>query len=87
MTMENLLRRLANKARLETTPDIDVVDSVMRKISAQPAASVRLDDKPFVWMASLSTAAAIGIGTFAVYAYFAWSNPLSEMSETIAWVF
>ena len=83
--MENLLKKLADKARLETTPDIDVVDNVMRIIRAGQAPSVESFDKPFVWMASLSTAAAIAIGTFAVYAYYAWTNPLMEMSETIAW--
>ena len=84
--MENLLKKLANRARLETTPDIDVVDNVMRIITAGQARSIESFDKPFVWMASLSTAAAIAIGTFAVYAYHAWTNPLMEMSETIAWV-
>ena len=84
--MENLLRKLANRARMETAPDIDVVDIVMSRISAQTVSAVGPDDKPFVWIASLSTAAAIAIGTFAIYAYYAWSNPLSEMSETIAWV-
>ena len=84
--MENLLRKLAKRARQETTPDIDVVDSVMSRISDMPVAAAWVDDKPFVWVASLSTAAAIAIGTFAIYAYFAWSNPLTEMSETIAWI-
>jgi len=84
--MEDFLRKLANRARLETAPDIDVVDSVMRRISANQALSVQSYDKPFVWMASLSTAAAVAIGTFAVYAYYAWANPLSEISEAIAWV-
>lgn len=86
MIMENLLRKLANRARLETPPDIDVVDNVMQRISDQSLAVVRPDDKPFVWMASLSAAAAIAIGTFAIYAYYTWSNPLSELSDTIAWV-
>ena len=88
MIMENLLQKLARKARLGTLPDVDVVDSVMRIISQQQqqTATVESIDKPFVWMASLSTAAAIAIGSFAIYAYFAWSNPLTEMSETIAWV-
>ena len=85
--MENLLQKMANKARLETAPDVDVVDSVMRIISQTGTVTVESVDKPFIWMASLSTAAAIAIGTFAVYAYYAWSNPLTEMSETIAWVF
>jgi hypothetical protein len=86
MIMENLLQKLARKARLETMPDVDVVDSVMRIISQQQTGAVESIDRPFVWMASLSTAAAIAIGSFAIYAYYAWSNPLTEMSETIAWV-
>lgn len=84
--MENLLRKLANRARLEKTPQVDVVDSVMQRISAQSLTAAEPDDRPFIWMASLSTAAAIAIGTFAIYAYFAWTNPLSEMSEAISWV-
>ena len=84
--MGNLLRKLAKTARLETPPDIDVVDNVMRRISDQTIAVAGPDDKPFVWMASLSAAAAIAIGTFAIYAYYTWSNPLSELSESIAWV-
>lgn len=85
MNMEKLLRKLADKARMETPPDIDVVDNVMRIISAERVTNVVSYDKPFVWMASLSTAAAVAIGTLAVYAYYTWSNPLMEMSETIAW--
>lgn len=84
--MGNLLTKLAKRARLETAPDIDVVDSVMRIISSQPVVAASPDDKPFIWMASLSAAAAIAIGTFAIYAYYTSLNPLSEMSEAIAWV-
>jgi hypothetical protein len=83
--MEKLFRKLAEKARLETAPDIDVVDNVMQIINAERVLNIASYDKPFVWMASLSTAAAVAIGTFAIYAYYAWANPLAEISETIAW--
>jgi len=85
--MDELLKKLAKKARMESAPDVDVVDSVMRAISERKNAMAYISEKPFMWAASLSTAAAVAIGTFAVYAYYAWSNPLSEMSETIAWAF
>lgn len=85
--MENFLRKLSDRARLEAAPDIDVVDTVMQIISTERTATLKVTsyDKPFVWMASLSTAAAVAIGTLAIYAYYVWSNPLTELSETIAW--
>jgi hypothetical protein len=84
MNMENLLTKLADRARMETPPDVDIADNVMQIITARHL-QARLYDKPFVWMASLSTAAAVAIGTLAVYAYYTWTNPLAEISETIAW--
>ncbi len=84
MIMENFLKKLADKARMETPPDIDIADNVMLIITGRQLRT-RVYDKPFVWMASLSTAAAVAIGSLAIYAYYAWTNPLAEISETIAW--
>jgi hypothetical protein len=84
MNMENFLRKLADNARMETPPDVDIADNVMLIISSQQLRN-QVYDKPFVWMASLSSAAAIAIGTLAIYAYYAWTNPLAEISDTIAW--
>jgi hypothetical protein len=84
MKMENLLRKLAGKARMETPPDVDIAGNVMLIITGQQLRN-QVYDKPFVWMASLSTAAAVAIGTLAIYAYYAWTNPLAEISDTIAW--
>ena len=81
--MEKLLRKLAKTARLEKAPNIDVVDSVMHRISAQQIVAVLPDDKPFVWMASLSAAAAIAIGTFTIYAYYTSTTPTEAKASII----
>jgi len=59
---------------------------VMARLSAAGQHSPVVSDKPFVWIASLSTAAAIMTATLAVYAYYAWTSPLNEITDTIAWV-
>ena len=84
--MDNNFEKLVEKARLETPPDIDVADQVMRIIESDRIKVVNTYDKPFIWMAGLSTAAAVTIAGIAIYGYFAWTNPLVEMSETISWV-
>ena len=84
--MEKFLSKLASQARLEMAPEIDVADQVMRIIASDRIKIVTTYERPFMWMAGLSTAAAIAIGTLAIYGYYAWNNPLFEMSETIAWV-
>lgn len=86
MKMQNIFSKLVDKANQETPPAIDVVDQVMTRLSAGQVYSTASSDKPFVWIASLSTAAAIMTATLAVYAYYAWANPLIEISDTIAWV-
>ena len=86
--MNDKFLKLVENARNETAPEVDVADQVMAIIKdGRVRVNADVYRKTFSWMAGLSTAAAITVGTLAVFAYYTWTSPLREVSETIAWAF
>lgn len=86
--MNDKLLKLVENTRNETAPEVDVADQVMAIIKdGRVRVNADVYRKTFSWMAGLSTAAAITVATLAVFAYYAWTSPLREISETIAWAF
>lgn len=86
--MNDLFLKLIKNARKEQAPQLDIADQVMAIIkNGKTAVNTDIYNKTFAWMAGLSTAAAIAIATLAVIAYYEWTTPLREVSETIAWAF
>lgn len=86
MDTEKLIRGLAKKAAMEVTPDVDVTYQVLARLRSGYSQAVWQDEKPFMWLAGISTAAALSLAALAFMAYYLSLDPLNEISQTIAWV-
>ena len=86
MDSEKLIRGLAKKAAMEATPEVDVTYQVLARLRSDYSQAACQDEKPFMWLAGISTAAALSLAALAFIAYYLSSDPLSEISQTIAWV-
>jgi len=84
MNLEQRLRRLSSLARAETPPHVDVSGRVLEILSDDKQAMF-VSERPWIWLAALSTAAACA-ALFTVVVYDVWADPLFEISQAIAWV-
>lgn len=83
---EDQLKILAARARCERTPCVDVGSRVLCILNAHQNQLVRISERPLMWLAVLSSAAAIPAAVLAIVAYYTWVDPLFEISQAIAWV-
>lgn len=86
MDPEKLIKGLAKRAGLEATPEVDVVYQVLARLRRDYSAATWEYEKPMMWVAGISTVAALSLAVVAFIAYFASLDPLSEISQTISWV-
>ncbi|MHC4692093.1 MAG: hypothetical protein ACYS67_05070 [Planctomycetota bacterium] len=77
---------LAAKARGETPPRVNVAGRVIANLTAEQDRLDRITEKPLMWVAVFSSAAAIPAAVLAIVAYYNWVDPLFEISQAIAWV-
>ncbi len=99
---EEQFEALIARARSETPPRVDVADRVLAILSAKQDRSVgqrspgRLtaqrvqilsaSERPWMYLAAASSAAAIPAGLLTFFLYRAWSDPLAELVEAVSWV-
>ena len=74
------------KAKLEQTPQIDVSQSVMKTITAEINQQESLWERPLMWIAFGSSAAAVSLIILAVISFHSWTGPLFELKQAIQWV-
>lgn len=86
MDTEKLIRGLAKKAGMEATPEVDVAYQVLARLRSEYSEATWDYEKPMMWVAGISTVAALSLAAAAFIAYYVSSEPLSEISQTIAWV-
>jgi hypothetical protein len=86
MRNEERFKILAARARGEKPPDVDVADRVITILTAEQDRLDRITERPFMWVAVFSSAAAIPAAVLAIVAYYTWVDPLFEISQAIAWV-
>ena len=86
MRNENRFDILAARARSETPPRVDVAGRVIAILTAEQDRLDRMTERPLMWLAVLSSAAAIPAAVLAIVAYYTWVDPLFEISQAIAWV-
>lgn len=86
MRNQNLFQILAAQARGETPPRVDVAGRVISILTAEQDRLDRISERPLMWLAVLSSAAAVPAAVLAIVAYYTWVNPLFEISQAIAWV-
>lgn len=86
INLDDKLKMLAACARGETPPRVNVGARVISILTAEKNQFDRISERPLMWVAVFSSAAAIPIAVLAVIAYYTWVGPLAEISQTIAWV-
>ena len=86
MRNQNLFQILAAQARGEMPPHVDVAGRVISILTVEEDRLDRITERPLMWLALLSSAAAVPAAVLAIVAYYTWVNPLFEISQAIAWV-
>jgi hypothetical protein len=86
MRNANQFEILAARARSETPPRVDVAGRVIAILTAEQDRLDRITERPLMWVAVFSSAAAIPAAVMAFVAYYTWFSPLFEISQAIAWV-
>ena len=84
--MKNKFEILAERARSETVPRVDVAGRVIAILTAEQDQLDRITERPLMWVAVFSSAAAASVAVISVVSYYLWTSPLVEISETISWV-
>jgi hypothetical protein len=85
MNLEEQLNILAERARNERAPQVDVTLKVLSILSRQHNAGV-FSESPLKWLAAISSAIAASAAVLAVISYQNWPNAISEVSQAISWV-
>jgi hypothetical protein len=82
----NLFHILADRARGDMPPRVDVAGRVISILTAEEDRLDRITERPLMWLAVLSSAAAVPAAVLAIVTYYTWVDPLFEISQAIAWV-
>lgn len=86
INLDDQLKMLAARARGETPPRVDVVGQVIAILYSEQDRLDLITERPLMWLAVLSSAAAIPAAVLAIVAYYTWVDPLFEISQAISWV-
>jgi hypothetical protein len=86
MKNEDRFEILVARARGEIPPGVDVAGQVIAILTAEQDRLDRITERPLMWVAVFSSAAAIPAAILAIVAYYTWVDPLFEISQAIAWV-
>ena len=84
--MKNLFDTLCEKARSESVPQVNIAGRTIAFIKANEIQTEWFWDRPLMWVAALSSAAAVLIVIAAVMLHDMWIEPLYEISQAISWV-
>jgi hypothetical protein len=84
MNEEKYIRNLAEKARMEPSPEVNVAPRVMAAIHERET-RYNAGLTPLAWMAGLSGALAVIVGFFAVSELAVWSHPIMQILEVLTW--
>lgn len=86
MRVEKLLKTLAAHARAEIPPTVDVAESVLGILTSMQTEPVAVLERPWKWLAALSSAVAVPTAVITLVIYYTWSEPLIEIADAISWV-
>jgi hypothetical protein len=86
MKWEKKIECLAARARAENPPNVDVAHKVLHILSTGQVEPVTVSEKPWMWLAALSSAVAVPAAVFVFTIYFSNTEPLIEISDAISWV-
>jgi hypothetical protein len=84
MNEENIIRKLAQRARMETPPRVDVTRRVMAALRTAPQNGRTLTD-PLAWIAAASAAAAAAVLVMAFGSGESWTDAFMASRIDIPW--
>lgn len=85
MDWERKFELLADRARGEMTPDVDVSHQVISVLSSGQAVPLTVSERLWMWLAAGASAMAGAAAVVALWVYNASSGPLREMVESVSW--
>ena len=83
--MDGFFNKLCEKAREEKVPKVNVAGRTIALIEANEIRTGWFWDRPLMWVAALSSAAAIPLVVMALLIHNFWSEPLYEITQAISW--
>jgi hypothetical protein len=86
MKNENQFEALVALARSETPPGVDVAERVLATLAPGPSQPLSISERPLMWLAVLSSTIAVPVAVSAIVIYYAWADPLKELTQSISWV-
>jgi len=85
MKNESQFEKLVARARDEAAPSVDVAGRVIAILTAEQDRLDRVSERPLMWLAAFSSAAATAAAVFAIVVYNTWADPLMEIVDEISW--
>ena len=85
MNWEQKFERLAERARSEVPPQVDVAGGVLRILCSGRGQPVTVAEKFWMWLAAVSAAVAVPVAVFAVVTYMQSAGPLAELADAVSW--
>ena len=86
MNLDEKLKILTERARGEKPPRMNVGARVISILTDEQNQFGPVSERPLMWVAVFSSAAAIPFAVLAIVAYYTSAGPLAEISQAIAWV-
>jgi hypothetical protein len=83
--MKNLFNILCERAQSESPPRVYVAEKAIAVIAASEIRTDWFWDRPLMWVAALSSAAAVPVVIMAILLHNLWIGPLFEISQAISW--
>ena len=77
---------LIDRALDDTAPGVDVTAGVMAALASRRRKDAFLSEKPMMWVAAISSAVAVPAAMAAVFVYYSWGGPMTELLDSISWV-
>jgi len=77
---------LVDRALDDAAPGVDVTAGVMAALASRRRKDAFLSEKPMMWVAAISSAVAIPAAMAAVFIYYSWTGPMTELLDSISWV-
>ena len=86
MKNKDFFNTLVTGAAKEQPPQVNVADRVIATLTARDKQLERIWERSLMWIAALSSAAAVPFAALAVFLHNIWTGPLYEISKAISWV-
>ena len=77
---------LIDRALDDAAPDVDVTAGVMAILTSRRRRNAFASEKPMMWVAAISSAVAVPAAMAAVFVYYTWAGPMTELLDSISWV-